>query len=135
MKGFLNFLSNVFWIFLGGIWLFLVWCICGIALCITIIGIPFGVQCFKIGWISLVPFGKEIVTDYAKHPVANVIWAIIGGWEMAIAYLLVGILNCITIIGIPRGIQCFKIMKIALFPFGSAAVPIKAAKKVKRRAK
>ena len=132
MRGFLNFLSNVIWIFLGGIWLFLAWCVCGVALCITIIGIPFGVQCFKIAGISLLPYGKEVITDYAKHPIANVIWVILGGWEMAILHLIVGIINCITIIGIPRGIQCFKITKMALFPFGSASVPSKSAKKVKR---
>ena len=132
MRGFLNFLSNVIWILLGGIWLFLAWCVCGVALCITIIGIPFGVQCFKIAGISLLPYGKEVITDYAKHPVANVIWVIIGGWEMAILHLIVGIINCITIIGIPRGIQCFKITKMALFPFGSTSVPAKSAKKVKR---
>ena len=131
MRGFFNFLSNVIWIILGGIWLFLAWCACGILLCVTIIGIPFGVQCFKIGWLSLAPFGKEVVTDYARHPVANVIWVIIGGWEMALAYLFIGIINCITIIGIPRGIQCFKIMKIALFPFGSTAVTVQNAKTVK----
>ena len=129
MRGFLNFLANVIWIFLGGLWLFLAWCICGLVLCITIIGIPFGVQCFKIAVISLVPYGKEVITDYSKHPVANVIWAILGGWEMSLLYLIVGVINCITIISIPRGTQCFKITKMALFPFGSVAVPIKKSKR------
>jgi len=125
----LNFFSNVLWILLGGIWLALLWCIWGIMLCITIIGIPFGVQCFKIAGISLLPYGKVVILDYGKHPVANVLWAIIGGWEMALLYLFFGIINCITIIGIPRGLQCFKIMKIAFFPFGSTATTAKVKKR------
>ena len=132
MRGFFNFLSNVIWVLLGGIWLWLVWCIWGVLLCITIVGIPFGVQCFKVANISLLPYGKEVITDYGKHPVANVLWALIGGWEMAIVYLLIGVLNCITIIGIPRGIQCFKIMKIAFFPFGSQAKKVKTVKRRKK---
>ena len=69
--------------------------------------------------MSLLPFGKKVVLKFDEHPVANVIWVLVGGWEIAIAYLVFGCLNCITIIGIPRGIQCFKIMKLAFFPFGA----------------
>ena len=133
MRGFLNFLSNVIWILLGGIWLWLAWCICGIVLCITIIGIPFGVQCFKVAGVSLLPYGKQVITDYSKHPIANVLWLVILGWEMALFHLFIGVLNCITIIGIPRGIQCFKITKMALFPFGSVATKGKISKKRKRK--
>jgi uncharacterized membrane protein YccF (DUF307 family) len=57
--------------------------------------------------------------NFTEHPIANVIWAVLGGWVIAVIYLFVGVLNCITIIGIPRGIQCFKIMKLAFFPFGA----------------
>ena len=129
MKKILDFISNVIWVLLGGIWLALLWCLWGVVLCITIIGIPFGMQCFKIARLSLLPYGKEVILNFGKHPVANVLWALIGGWEMALVYLIVGAINCITIIGIPRGIQCFKIMKLAFFPFGSVARSVKVRKR------
>ena len=97
----------------------LLWGICGVVLCITVVGIPLGVQCFKAAKLSFVPFGKKVTLNFREHPIANTIWAILGGWEMAIAYFIVGIINCITIIGISRGLQCFKIMKLAFFPFGA----------------
>ena len=115
----LRIISNVLWILLGGIWLALLWALAGVILCITIIGIPFGIQCFKAAGLSFAPYGKKVIWDFHKHPVANTIWAVIGGWAMALVYCFVGILNCITIIGIARGIQCFKITKLALFPFGA----------------
>lgn len=112
-------ISNILWILLGGIWLALLWAISGIILCVTIVGIPFGVQCFKAAKLSFSPYGKKVNLNFHAHPIANVIWAILGGWEMALAHLVIGIINCITIIGISRGIQCFKIMKLAFFPFGA----------------
>lgn len=112
-------IANIIWIILGGIWLALVWAILGILLCITIIGIPLGLQCFKAAVLSFAPFGKKVTWNIAEHPIANVIWAVLFGWELAIAYLACGIGNCLTIIGIPSGIQCFKIMKLAFFPFGA----------------
>ena len=115
----LRILSNIIWVLFGGIWLALLWCLCGIALCITIVGIPLGVQCFKAAKLSFAPFGKKVILNFREHPIANTIWALLGGWEMAIAYFLVGVVNCITIIGIPSGLQCFKIMKLAFFPFGA----------------
>ena len=115
----MKFLANIIWILLGGIWLALLWGICGIVLCITIVGIPLGVQCFKAAKLSFAPFGKKVILNFREHPIANTIWALLGGWEMAIAYFLIGIVNCITIIGIPSGLQCFKIMKLAFFPFGA----------------
>ena len=115
----IRFLANVLWILLGGLWLALLWGLCGLLLCITVIGIPFGLQCFKAARLSFMPFGKKVVTNVGAHPVANVLWAIFGGWEMALIYFIFGVLNCITIIGIPGGMQCFKFMKLAFFPFGA----------------
>lgn len=112
-------IANIIWILFGGIWLALLWLLFGIVLCVTIVGIPFGIQCFKMAWLSLAPYGKKVDLNFTEHPIANVIWAVLGGWIIAVIYLLVGVLNCITIIGIPRGIQCFKIMKLAFFPFGA----------------
>lgn len=124
----LRVLGNILWVIFGGLILMLLWVFIGVLFCITIIGIPFGIQCFKVAKISLVPYGKKVVLDVGKHPVANVLWALIGGWEMSLIYLFFGILNCITIIGIPKGIQCFKIMKLAFFPFGAEVVEAKKSK-------
>ena len=112
-------IANIIWIILGGIWLALLWTVLGILLCITIIGIPLGIQCFKAAWLSFAPFGKRVVWDFAKHPIANIIWLILCGWELALVYLAFGIGNFLTIIGIPNGIQCFKMVKLAIFPFGA----------------
>lgn len=121
MKGahILKLISNIVWIIFGGIWLALLWAVLGILLCITIIGIPLGIQCFKAAWLSFAPFGKRVVWDFAKHPIANIIWLILCGWELAVLYLCIGIVNCITIIGIPNGIHSFKLMQLAIFPFGA----------------
>lgn len=113
-------IANIIWFILGGLWLGLAWSVLGILLCITIIGIPFGVQCFKAAALSFAPFGKQVVVHYDKHPIANIIWAILCGWELALVYLLSGVLCCITILGIPMGIQSFKLMKLAFLPFGAA---------------
>ncbi len=112
-------LGNILWFILGGLLLGLLWTILGIVLCITIIGIPFGLQCFKAATLSFAPFGKEVDIDFTEHPVANVIWAVLCGWEIALAYLVYGIIFCVTIIGIPFGLQMFKFMKLAFFPFGA----------------
>ena len=112
-------ISNILWAIFGGIWLALVWLVVGLLLCITIVGIPFGIQCFKLARLSFMPYGVKVKTDFGKHPIANIIWMFFFGWELALLHLFVGILNCITIIGIPRGIQCIKIMKLALIPFGT----------------
>ncbi len=112
-------IGNIIWFILGGLWLGLCWSLAGIILCITIIGIPLGKQCFKAAKLTFAPFGKVVHTHFGEHPVANVLWAILFGWEMAIGYFIAGILDCITIIGIPMGLQSFKLMKLAFLPFGA----------------
>ncbi len=124
----LRVISNILWVIFGGLILMLLWAFIGVLFCVTIVGIPFGVQCFKAAKLSLVPYGKKVVLNVGEHPVANVLWALIGGWGMALLYFFFGILNCITIIGIPKGIQCFKIMKLAFFPFGAEVVEAKKSK-------
>lgn len=112
-------LGNIIWFILVGFWSFLVWALFGIILCITIIGIPFGKQCFKIAGLVLFPFGKKIKTNFDKHPIANILWAIFFGWEIAVGYFISTILLCITIIGIPFASQTLKLAILALLPFGS----------------
>ena len=112
-------LGNLIWILLGGIFTSLYWFIAGILLSITIIGIPLGKQCFKAAKLTFMPFGKKVVPNFSKHPIANIIWIFVCGWEMAIGYLTSGIICCITIIGIPLGLQAFKLMVLAFIPFGA----------------
>jgi len=112
-------LGNIIWFILVGLLSFVAWIITGVLWCITIIGIPFGLQCFKIAALSVFPFGKKVRTDFDSHPVANIIWLILFGWEIALGYIFFGVILYITIIGIPFGKQCFKLAALSLFPFGS----------------
>ena len=112
-------LGNIIWILLGGIFTSLYWFFAGVLLSITIIGIPLGKQCFKAAKLTLAPFGKKVNTDYMKHPIANTLWALVVGWELAACYFLVSVLCCLTIVGIPFGLQGFKLMILAFCPFGA----------------
>ena len=112
-------IGNILWLILMGLFSALAWLLLGCVLCITIIGIPFGLQCFKLARVSLWPFGTRIDTDFAKHPIANAFWIFVCGWELAVGFVLTGVLWCITIIGIPFGKQCFKLATLALTPFGA----------------
>ncbi len=115
-------LGNIIWFIFGGVLIFLEYIISGVLLCITIIGIPFGIQIFKLGLLALWPFGKE-TKDINQETsilnlIMNILWLILGGIFIALSHLLTGILFCITIIGIPFGFQHFKLAKLALTPFG-----------------
>ena len=113
-------IGNLLWLVLTGLASALAWFILGVIWCITIIGIPFGKQCFKIAKLSAWPFGTTVKTNFGSHPIANVIWILFGGLELCIAYLVVGVIWCVTIIGIPMGLQAFKLTKLALLPFGAS---------------
>ena len=113
-------LGNILWFFIVGWWSWLGWMFSGLIYCITIIGIPLGLQCFKFAKLSLFPFGKEV--EYSQsdfHLLVNIIWILLPGLEMAFGYLMIGIILCLTIIGIPFGLQCFKMAKLSLMPFGA----------------
>lgn len=116
-------LGNILWFLFGGLICGLSWYLSGLLWCITIVGIPYGVQCFKFGTLAFFPFGKEIIYGGgAGRLVVNIIWLLICGLWMAIGYAVLGILFCITIIGIPFGKQYFKFAKLALMPFGAKIV-------------
>lgn len=118
----MNLLGNIIWVVFGGFLLALEYFTAGIILCLTIIGIPFGFQAFKIGIFALLPFGqKSIVVDEQSGcltTLLNIIWICIGGIWIALTHFVLGILFCITIVGIPFGLQHFKLMSIAFTPFG-----------------
>ena len=115
----MKFIGNILWLLLTGLGSAIGWFFMGLLWCITIIGIPFGKQCFKLAKLSLWPFGTSVNGDFGKHPIANVIWFIFGGFGLFLGFLFAGIIWCITIIGIPFGKQCFKLSKLAAFPFGA----------------
>lgn len=118
----MSLLGNILWLIFGGLIAGLGYIIGGLLLCITIIGIPFGLQSIKIGVATFAPFGKEVVEgENANSPlrvIFNVIWIILFGWEIAIAHLFSAFLLGITIIGIPFALQHIKLIPLALLPFG-----------------
>ena len=119
-------LGNLIWFVFGGLWMGLGWTLVGLLWCITIVGIPVGMQCFKLARLAFFPFGKVIVYGGgAPSLLMNLLWLLFGLLAGAPVFCPVrGRLFCITIVGIPFGMQCFKFAKLALCPFGSSvAVP------------
>lgn len=112
-------IGNLIWFLAYGFWMALIHFAVGLVLCISVIGIPFGLQFFKIARYALWPFTASMGTDFDRHPIANIIWIIFGGAELAFGHLFVGILLCITIVGIPFGKKCFKLAALSLMPFGA----------------
>jgi len=115
----MRFIGNILWLVLTGFMTAIMWLFLGIFWCITIIGIPFGLQCFKYAKLSIWPFGTKVYTNFGRHPIANIIWIIFGGCELAIAYIITGLIWCVTIVGLPFGLQCFKFAHLSLMPFGA----------------
>ena len=117
---------NVIWLVLCGLWMCLGYFLAGLLLCITIIGIPFGIAAFRIGIYALWPFGYTAVERAdagAGSLVGNVLWLILAGWWLALGHIVTGLLLCITIIGIPFGIANFKLIPLSLMPLGKEIVP------------
>jgi len=118
----MKFIGNIFWLLFGGIVIAIIYFMVGLVICVSIIGIPFGVQLFKLGSYALWPFGRELV-DRPNEPgclsvFMNLIWILFGWWEIALLHLVFGLLFCITIVGIPWGLQHFKMAIASVFPFG-----------------
>lgn len=114
-------LGNLIWMIFGGIVSFVLWFAAGLICCLTIVGIPFGLQCMKIAFFILWPFGRDVeVGRFGMGGfLGNLIWIMLLGWELAVVHLILGLIYCITIIGIPFGRQHFKFAKLALLPFGA----------------
>lgn len=112
-------LGNIIWLCCGGFIGGLGWISAGIIWCISIIGIPVGIQCFKIAILSFCPFGRDIVdTGGVGSCLMNILWLIFGGFFIGCHHLFWGILLCITVIGIPFGMQHLKLARLAFMPFG-----------------
>jgi uncharacterized membrane protein YccF (DUF307 family) len=118
---------NILWLVLAGFWLFLGYVAAGVVWCITIIGIPFGIASFRIGFFALWPFGRTVVkkpTAGVGSAIGNVIWFIFSGLWLAIGHAVTGVLLCLTIIGIPLGLANFKLIPVSLLPLGRDIVPV-----------
>ncbi len=119
----MNVLLNIIWFVFGGVMVAIEYLLSSIAMMITIVGIPFGLQTLKLAKVALWPFGTKIIDGSwpsgCLAGIMNVIWWFVGGVPIALTHLLWGVIFCITIVGIPFGMQHFKLMKLALFPFGN----------------
>ena len=122
----MNTLGNIIWLVFGGILIALEYFVASIGLFITIIGIPFGIQTMKMASVALWPFDKEVVSSGSSNgclsTLMNLIWIFTGGIWISISHLIFGILFSITIIGLPWGMQHFKLAALALTPFGKEVV-------------
>lgn len=119
-------IGNILWLVLVGWWLAIGYLVAGIVTCITIIGIPFGVQAFKLAGYAVWPFGRSIVdspeSDQDVSTIGNILWVILGGWWLALAHIVAGLIMCITLVGIPLGLASFKMVPLAFLPFGKEIV-------------
>lgn len=119
----MSLIGNILWIILGGgLLIFIEYVLGGVVLCLTIIGIPFGLECFKIAMLGLLPFGKEVTTTPKGIGcialVLNILWIITFGLAIAVTHVILAALLAITIIGIPFAIQHLKLARLAFTPFG-----------------
>lgn len=124
----MNTLGNILWIILGGgIFIFLEYFIGGLLLCLTIVGIPFGIQAMRLGLLSLTPFGKKVVSvpgaEGCLATLMNIIWILVGGIWVALTHVLFAVILAITIIGIPFAKQHMKLASFSFTPFGREIQP------------
>lgn len=119
----MHLLLNIIWVVFGGLLIAIEYLISSVLMMATIIGIPFGLQSMKLALVALWPFGAKIEDNPwpsgCLAGIMNIIWWILGGFVIALTHLCWGVFFCITVIGIPFGMQHFKLMRLALFPFGN----------------
>ena len=116
----MNIVMNILWIVLGGLFICIEYIIASLLLMVTIIGIPFGLQTLKLSVLALCPFGMQVRS--CPGVLMNILWILVGGIWISLSHLAFGLLLCITIIGIPFGLQHFKLAGLALTPFGKEIV-------------
>ena len=113
-------LGNLIWLIFGGFLAAVGYIIGGLGMCLTIVGIPFGLQSIKLGIATLAPFGKEVVVEEHEGGLTlifDLIWIVLFGWEIAVAHLVAAVLLGISVIGLPFARQHIKLIPVALFPF------------------
>ena len=117
----MRFIGNLIWLFFGGFISSILWMIAGLALCLTIIGIPFGLQALKIAALTLTPFDREVEIGSfgTAGALANLLWILFFGWELMIFHVVSALLLTITIVGIPFAKQHIKLARLSLIPFGA----------------
>ena len=137
-------IGNIIWILLGGIWMSLGWVAAGVIMYLTVIGIPWGRSCFVIAGFTLYPFGHEAVSrkevrgrdDVGTGSVGmagNIVWLLLAGWWLALGHLVAGLTTYLTVIGIPFGIQHFKLAGVSLMPIGKTIVPQQVAAQLRQK--
>jgi uncharacterized membrane protein YccF (DUF307 family) len=118
----MSILLNILWFICGGFIVSCAYILGGILLCLTIIGIPFGIQCFKLSILGMAPFGREIRETEPPGGILsiilNIIWIILPGFELAVMHLILAAVFAITIIGLPFAVQHLKMTRLAILPFG-----------------
>ena len=114
---------NFLWLLLGGLLGFAVWFVIGLSLCLTVIGIPFGIKCFKTALLVVWPFGTHVEGNLEEHPYLNLFWLLIIGLPTATIHFAIGCILCLSVIGIPFALQFFKISHYLLAPFGADYYP------------
>lgn len=119
--------GNLIWLVVAGFWLMLAYLFAGFLACLTIIGIPFGIQSFKLAGYALWPFNRAVVRDGRRDAgislLGNVVWFLVGGWYLVVLHVLVAVVLACTIIGIPLAVASLKMAGLALAPFGKKIVP------------
>lgn len=136
-------IGNFIWFIFGGILMGLAWWLVGLVAFVSIIGIPWGKACFVIGQFTFFPFGKEAISRRELRQkddigtgglgiLGNVVWFVFAGFWLAIGHLVSAVLCCLTIIGIPFGIQHLKLAGIALAPIGKTIVSSEVAAAARR---
>ena len=122
-------LGNIVFFIFGGFAIVTGYALGGVLLCLTIVGIPFGFQCFKLAGAVLTPFGHDVYPTEppggALSTILNIIWIILPGLELAIMHLVLAALFAVTIIGFPLAVQHMKLVKVALLPFGHVMREVK----------
>jgi uncharacterized membrane protein YccF (DUF307 family) len=119
--------GNILWFVLAGLWLALAYVVAGVVAFVLIVTIPFGIASFRLAGFVIWPFGRTVVWRREAgiwSVLGNVVWIIVLGWELALAHLVAGALLCLTVIGIPFGVACWKMVPLALLPLGREVVPV-----------
>ena len=137
-------LGNFIWFVFGGVFAGLAWALTGCIAFITVVGIPWGRACFMLSNFSFFPFGREVISRKSLSgnddigtgvlgTLGNIVWFLLFGWALALSHVFFGLLCCCTIIGIPFGVQHFKLAGAALFPVGKTVVDKHLAMAVKTK--